>query len=239
MAMDALSKLLKQSMGVIARAKRRRKHIEHRAFHDELTGLPNRYLFSDRLEQALAQAHHRRPCSFAVAFIDIDRFKIVNDAFGHGAGDELLRHIAACLTATLRAGDTAARLGGDEFVLLLVDVSDAAVVHREIDRINTALRQPVSIDGHYLAPSCSIGVSFFPQDGVDARSLLKRADAAMYAKKNAGRANLQGITASSTVDLGALVHRRLEYDDGCPGSSGRRVQSADIRRPPHGYSLHT
>jgi diguanylate cyclase (GGDEF)-like protein len=188
---------LKQSIAAIATARRRRELIQHRAFYDELTGLPNRYLFGDRLEQALARAQ-RRPCSFALAFIDIDRFKMVNDAFGHCVGDELLRHIGACLTATLRAGDTAARFGGDEFVLLLLDVSGAAVVDGAIARLNNALHQPVSIDGHDLAPSCSIGVSLFPRDGADASSLLKQADVAMYARKKTSRAQVQTIAASST-----------------------------------------
>ena len=182
--------LLKQSIAAIATAGRQRELIQHRAFYDELTGLPNRYLFGDRLEQALARAH-RRPCGFAVAFIDIDRFKMVNDVCGHCVGDKLLRHIGACLTSTLRAGDTAARFGGDEFVLLLLDLSDVAVANGAIERLDTALRQPVRIDGHDLAPSCSIGVSVFPQDGADAHSLLKQADVAMYAQKNTGRANLR------------------------------------------------
>jgi diguanylate cyclase (GGDEF)-like protein len=208
--------LLKQSLTAIATTRRRRRDlIEYRAFYDEVTGLPNRYLFRDRLEQALAQAQ-RRPCTFAVAFIDIDKFKMVNDAFGHYVGDGLLRHIGACLTTTLRAGDTAARLGGDEFVLLLLDISDVAMVYGAIDRINNALREPVRIDGHDLAPSCSIGISLFPQDGVDGPSLLKRADAAMYAQKYSVRPNPQANIASSTLDTGSLLRRPIERYDGRP-----------------------
>jgi diguanylate cyclase (GGDEF)-like protein len=127
-----------------------------------------------------------------VAFIDIDRFKLVNDAFGHWVGDQLLRHVGVCLTSALRTGDTAARLGGDEFVLLLLDVTDAAVgLYGVLDRIDHALRRPTQIDGHELTLSCSMGVSLFPRDGADAASLLRRADAAMYAKKNIGRASLR------------------------------------------------
>jgi diguanylate cyclase (GGDEF)-like protein len=173
---------LKRPVSTIATMLSRWQQIRYRAFHDELTGLPNRYLFSDRLEQTLARAL-RQPPGFALVYADVDGFKAVNDVLGHWAGDELLKHVGSCLAAGLRAGDTAARLGGDEFALLLLDVDDAVSVRAAIRRIEDALRPPLRIDGRELAVSCSIGFSIFPHDGADASMLLRQADMAMYRHK--------------------------------------------------------
>lgn len=175
--------LLKRPVTAINALLARRQQIHYRAFYDELTGLPNRYLFRDRLEQTLARAQ-RHPPGFAVVYVDVDGFKAVNDGHGHWIGDELLKHVGSCLSAGLRAGDTAARLGGDEFALLLLEVDDAPTVRSAIHRVEDALRRPASIDGRLLAVSCSIGFSIYPHDGVDASMLLRRADMAMYAHKN-------------------------------------------------------
>lgn len=179
--------LLQQVVDSIIAAIEERRRIRHLAFHDELTGLPNRYLFADRLAQALERAR-RTSERFAVLYVDVDRFKHVNDGFGHLAGDALLQHVASCLAATLRAGDTVARLGGDEFALVLHGVGDKADAQGAIDRIHEALRLPVAIDGNALSASCSIGYSIYPDDGVDANALLKRADLTMYACRRRNRA---------------------------------------------------
>jgi diguanylate cyclase (GGDEF)-like protein len=175
--------LLQRPVTAINSLLTRRQQIRYRAFHDELTGLPNRYLFRDRLEQALARAQ-RHPPGFAVVYVDVDGFKAVNDGYGHWMGDELLRHIGSCLSAGLRAADTAARLGGDEFALLLQDVDDAHTVRAAIQRVEEALHRPVRIDGRRLDVSCSVGFSLYPHDGVDASMLLRHADMAMYTHKN-------------------------------------------------------
>lgn len=164
------------------------QRLERCAYYDELTGLANRHLLRDRLEQAVAHAR-RHAHGFAVIFIDVDRFKVINDCFGHSVGDELLKHVGLRLAATLRAGDTAARLGGDEFVLLLPGVDDTAMASATVDRINDALSQPITIEKRELEVSCSIGCSLFPQDGADGSSLLRQADHAMYVRKDATRAN--------------------------------------------------
>lgn len=188
---------LKQTVATILAARQRRRQIVYRAFYDELTGLPNRYLFVDRLDQALARRPRQTP-GFAVIYVDVDHFKAVNDQFGHWAGDELLKHVGVCLTATLRAGDTVARLGGDEFALLLLDVCDAGRVGAAIDRLHDALRHPARIDGRDLAVSCSIGFSLFPQDGIDAVRLLRQADTSMYLHKRNGaaRQRCEGMSAA-------------------------------------------
>lgn len=180
--------LFKRTIEAITASRQLRQQIERRAHYDELTGLANRHLLRDRLEQAVAHAR-RQNHGFAVVFIDVDRFKRVNDRFGHCVGDELLRHVGARLSATLRAGDTAARLGGDEFVLLLLEVDDAAAVSTALERLYHALRQPVRIEEREFEVSCSIGCSLFPRDGIDPSSLLRQADLAMYMRKDAARAN--------------------------------------------------
>lgn len=176
--------LLQRPMRAINTLLARRQQIRYRAFYDELTGLPNRYLFMDRLGQMLARAQ-RHPPGFTLVYLDVDDFKAVNDGFGHCVGDALLRHVGACLAAGLRSGDTAARLGGDEFALLL-DMDDASTVRAAIHRLEDALRRPVSIDDRQLAVSCSIGFSIYPHDGEDASMLLRRADIAMYGHKHGG-----------------------------------------------------
>lgn len=196
--------LLQQVVDSIIAAIEERRRIRHLAFHDELTGLPNRYLFADRLSQALERAR-RTSERFAVLYVDVDRFKHVNDGFGHLAGDALLRHVGNCLAATLRAGDTVARLGGDEFALVLQDVSGPEPVEGAIERMHEALRLPVSIEGNRVSVSCSIGYSIYPEDGVEATALLKRADLIMYAcrrRNRAGGALPAGCSASPCKEDG-------------------------------------
>jgi diguanylate cyclase (GGDEF)-like protein len=160
--------------------------IEHLAFHDALTGLPNRSLFDDRLEIALARCR-RDGGQLAILFLDLDRFKRINDTLGHEAGDRLLRAVADRLRDCVREEDTIARVGGDEFVILAEGVgdSDARMLAEKI--LRTIAAAPFSIPGASLPVTASIGVSVFPDHGTDPARLVRSADDAMYAVKAAGR----------------------------------------------------
>ena len=166
------------------------QRIWHLAHHDGLTGLPNRTLLHDRLEQALAQAQRSRH-RVAVMFLDLDRFKNINDSLGHAIGDELLKHVAERLKSVVRAVDTVSRLGGDEFVIVLHEVSSPDDVVQVAEKIVGALASAVSIEGHQLRATPSIGISIFPDDGDEVFGLMKSADTAMYHAKAAGRNNFQ------------------------------------------------
>jgi diguanylate cyclase (GGDEF)-like protein/PAS domain S-box-containing protein len=171
----------------ISLAKAHQKQLEHVAHFDALTGLPNRVLLADRLQQGMTQAQ-RRGQLLAVAFLDLDGFKGVNDAHGHEAGDQLLVALASRLKQALREGDTLSRMGGDEFVAVLVDLPDVASCEPLLSRLLLAAAQPVLWGGALLQVSASLGVTFFPQaDDVDADQLLRQADQAMYQAKLAGK----------------------------------------------------
>jgi len=166
------------------------EQLRNIALYDSLTGLPNRFLLDDRLGQTLAHAE-RAKTTFALMFVDLDKFKPVNDSFGHSVGDELLKAVAGRLTNCLRKGDTVARVGGDEFVVVLSEIKqaqDAAVVGSKILR---ELSKPFSIAQHELDISCSIGISVYPNDGNDVKTLKANADLAMYHVKKTGRNNYQ------------------------------------------------
>lgn len=163
------------------------------AQHDPLTGLANRALFSDRLGQAIAMAR-RDGRSFALMFLDLDRFKPINDTLGHGVGDLLLRAVAESLQACLRDSDTVARIGGDEFVVIARSVAEEADAVAVAEKIRLVLDQPFSIDDHRLSISCSIGIALYPAHGRDAIELVKHADAAMYAAKKGGRDQVRVFT---------------------------------------------
>jgi diguanylate cyclase (GGDEF)-like protein/PAS domain S-box-containing protein len=174
----------------ISERKRAEEQVRHLAFHDALTALPNRLLFTDRLSLAVAQAR-RSNTRLAVMFLDLDRFKIINDSLGHSVGDELLRRVGERLEAAVREADTVARLGGDEFTILVPGLlydDDAARVAR---KILEAVSEPFSIGGRELFVTTSIGVSLFPSDGEDAETLVRNADTAMYRAKEQGRDNYQ------------------------------------------------
>jgi diguanylate cyclase (GGDEF)-like protein len=163
------------------------EEIKHLAFHDSLTQLPNRRLLNDRLHQAVVQAK-RDQTRLALMFIDLDKFKPVNDDFGHQAGDELLQAVARRLLACVRESDTVARLGGDEFVVLLpvIDVARDAITVGE--KIQKALIQPFTLSkGQTVSISLSAGIAIYPEHGRDENELTKRADAAMYQAKTTGR----------------------------------------------------
>jgi diguanylate cyclase (GGDEF)-like protein len=161
------------------------EQLLHEARHDGLTGLPNRAVAEDRLEQALARAE-RRKRSFAVFCIDLDGFKGVNDEFGHDAGDELLRAVALRLRARIRHSDTLARMGGDEFLAIIDDCSGDAAARAVADSLIAALKDPVAIEGRELALSASIGIAMYPADGQNASQLKRIADQAMYRAKSCG-----------------------------------------------------
>jgi len=160
--------------------------LEHLANHDALTGLPNRVLLNDRIEEALARAR-RSNGMVCVMFIDLDHFKHVNDSLGHAIGDRLLKEVAARLQSCVRESDTVARLGGDEFTIVLECLGHPDEASLVVRKLHDALAQPVAIDEHQLYVSTSIGISFFPQDGQDAATLLQHADTAMYRAKEEGR----------------------------------------------------
>jgi len=164
--------------------------LSHLAQHDGLTELPNRTLLTDRLSHsiALAERHKRQ---LAVLFIDLDRFKQINDSLGHAVGDKVLRAVAKRLMAVVRGSDTVGRLGGDEFVVVLSEVENAQNAARHAERIHAALTESIAIADHDLQITISIGVSIFPDDGEDADTLITCAEAAMYHAKENGRNTYQ------------------------------------------------
>lgn len=165
---------------------RREDEVRHLAYHDGLTGLPNRMAFGERLAEALAQAA-RRGGQGAVLFIDLDRFKLVNDSLGHDAGDELLRRVAERIGRCLRAGDHPFRMGGDEFAVVLGEVAGGDEAAQVARRIAEAVAQPVALQQGVAQVGASIGIALLPRDGSTPEALLSQADAAMYRSKQAGR----------------------------------------------------
>jgi diguanylate cyclase (GGDEF)-like protein/PAS domain S-box-containing protein len=178
----------------ISQAKQTQERLHFLAHHDALTGLPNRVLFIDRVQEALSRAH-RRGAVAAVLFIDLDRFKDVNDSLGHGVGDQLLQAVTARLRGSVRETDTVARLGGDEFTLLAEELAEPQHASRIAQTVLAALSQPFVLGDHEVFVSGSIGISCYPQDGNDPHALLKNADAAMYKAKEQGRNNFQFFSA--------------------------------------------
>jgi diguanylate cyclase (GGDEF)-like protein len=166
------------------------QRVEYLAYHDGLTGLPNRSLFSKLLTQSISdsQDHSRQ---LAVAFLDLDRFKQINDTLGHEAGDQLLKEVAVRLKDCVREGDTVARLGGDEFVVILPDLGDGHAAAVVAEKILTLIARPFTLIGEEFRVTASIGISIFPQDGLDEQTLTKNADIAMYQAKADGKNNFQ------------------------------------------------
>jgi diguanylate cyclase (GGDEF)-like protein len=194
------------------------QRVVHMAHHDALTGLPNRTLLADRVGQAIARAH-RRGGKLAVLFLDLDRFKNVNDSLGHAIGDQLLTEVAVRIKACLREEDTAARLGGDEFIISLPDVADAAEAAGVAGRILAELARPFPIGEHQLHADGSIGIALYPRDGNTAETLLRNADTAMYHAKESGRANYQFFNAQMTervshrLSMETELRRALEHGE--------------------------
>ena len=181
----------------------------HMALHDALTGLPNRRLLEDRLTQSLAQAR-REGWQVAVMFLDLDRFKSINDTLGHGVGDDILREMAQRLTRVLRESDTVARVGGDEFVVVLPHAQAEVEIAPIAAKLMAELSAPCMVGERELRVTASIGVSVFPIDGDDPARLLSYADAAMYHAKANGRRNVQFYAATMSASLQARL--KLETD---------------------------
>lgn len=183
-------------------------HVRHLAHHDGLTNLPNRMLLMERLSHALAHAH-RHGQRVAVMFLDLDRFKNINDTLGHTVGDQLLKSVAERLTECVREDDTVARLGGDEFVIILEEVCSIQDVAGVAQKLVHALEQPVMLERQEVFATTSIGISVYPDDGDNADTLIKHADTAMYRAKEGGRNNCQFYTA----DMNECALERLTMEN--------------------------
>lgn len=186
-----------------------KQHMDYVAYHDSLTGLANRSLFYDRVHKSIADAK-RTGDSFAIMLIDLDRFKKVNDSLGHDAGDAYLCYAAKHLQQVVRTTDTTARLGGDEFVIVLESIRSDENVHKLASAVLASLAQPVTIQGHEIAGSASIGISIYPKDGNAVDQLLKHADQAMYQAKAAGKNRYEFFRRS--MDDTAVNYLLLEND---------------------------
>ena len=174
----------------ITERKKYEEKIQQMAFHDSLTGLPNRKLFSDRLGIVLAQAKRNKK-KVGIVMLDLDNFKDVNDTLGHDVGDTFLKAVAERLSVTLRKSDTVARFGGDEFVLIFPDMEVIEEAIQVVQKIIDRFHKPFLIDTHQLVVTTSIGIAVYPNDGMDEEILMKNADFAMYQAKQAGRARYQ------------------------------------------------
>ena len=186
--------------------KRAEERITHLTYYDDLTKLPNRVLLTDRLQQAMAQAQ-RDQQRLAVCYLDLDDFKLINNALSPVEGDRVLVEVAHRLKACVRAGDTVARLGGDEFVLLLGDLASVEECERALDRALTALQAPFAVAGPSLSLTASLGVTLYPDDSADADTLIRHTDQAMYAAKQAGGHRYHWFDADH--DRRARTHREL------------------------------
>ena len=182
----------------VSEARAMTRQMSHSAQHDFLTGLPNRMLVNDRLRQAIALAL-RRSSKLALLFLDLDGFKHINDSLGHLVGDQLLKSIAGRLVNCVRASDTVSRQGGDEFVVLLAEVKEASDAAITAKKILQAVAEPHCIDQHDLHVTTSIGLSVYPDDGLDAETLIKNADLAMYQAKESGRQSYQFFKPAMNV----------------------------------------
>ena len=193
----------------IAALKDSQARVQYMAQHDALTGLPNRTLFIERLKHSIKRAH-RGKTKLSVLFIDLDRFKVINDTHGHPLGDELLIEVARRMSQAVRTDDTVARIGGDEFMLLLEGVTSIESVKRVANKVLCSLSQPILLDGKELVITTSIGIACYPEDGDDATALVRNADTAMYQAKDSGRDQYYAYSAELTAD--ALRKFALETD---------------------------
>jgi diguanylate cyclase (GGDEF)-like protein/PAS domain S-box-containing protein len=171
----------------ISKLKEAEEDLERLAFYDALTGLPNRLLFRERLDRSLKEARRSASKRTAVLYLDLDKFKPVNDTYGHTTGDALLQEVARRLSESVREVDTVARLGGDEFAIVLHEVADAAATLRIADKIIAAINEPVFVEGHLCHVGTSIGIAFAPDHAEQAAALVELADAALYVAKKSGR----------------------------------------------------
>ena len=184
------------------------QQLEHQAYHDMLTGLANRTTFDDRLKLAIEQLQ-RYGGKLAVLFMDLDRFKVVNDTLGHAVGDKLLKEVAERFSTCVRASDTLARLGGDEFAVLLMNINSDSEAVDVAQKLRKIIAEPIEVDGYSLHPSTSIGISLFPGDGDSADIILKNADTAMYRSKDNGRNQITFFSPEMNI----RARRRLELEN--------------------------
>ncbi len=191
------------------------QRVAHMAHHDALTGLPNRVLLRDRIQQAIAQAH-RNGTQLAVLFLDLDRFKTINDSLGHQLGDRLLQSVASRILVCVREGDTVSRVGGDEFVIVIPGIGSASDASGVAGKILEVLASAFHLHGNDLHVAASIGISLYPADGSDAETLMRNADTAMYHAKDSGRGNFQfftqhmNVAAQQRLNLENALRRALE-----------------------------
>ncbi len=174
--------------------------LEHLAHHDHLTGLPNRLLLEDRISQAIALAPRYKK-QVAVMFIDLNGFKQINDSLGHATGDRVLQSVAQRLVNCVRSSDTVSRQGGDEFVVLLPEVEGSEGAELTAARMLASVAEPLAFEGHELCTTISVGISLFPRDGVDASTLIRSADAAMYDAKNLGPGSYRFFDSSQLTQI--------------------------------------
>jgi diguanylate cyclase (GGDEF)-like protein/PAS domain S-box-containing protein len=209
---DALGKATRMagSLTDISDRKSTEQQLLHDAFHDALTNLPNRALFTDLLARSLGRAQRRIEYRFAVLFIDLDRFKVVNDSLGHSTGDELLKAITRRIERCVRPGDTVARLGGDEFTILVDDIGDSSDATRVADRIQHELAQPFNLSGHEVFTTASIGIALSASGYEAAEDLIRDADTAMYRAKALGKARYEMFDTAMHAHAKALLE--LETD---------------------------
>ncbi len=222
-AIDFITKPIKWAVlkhrvkSVVAKVIAERK-VKLLAYRDTLTSLPNRLLFADRLEQAVVRSERSRT-SMALMLIDIDDFKLVNDSFGHDAGDKLIKAVGSLISKSLRRADTIARLGGDEFAVIIEGIDGPEDAISIADNLTTILEHNVRLDDQETYTSASIGIAVFPGDGKDARTLLKNADTAMYRAKESGRHCFQfykpemSVSAMERLDLENSLKAAFENDE--------------------------
>ncbi len=195
-----------------------RDELQYQATHDLLTGLPNRMLFLDRLNQSLHKAN-RNQTKVAVLFIDMDRFKEINDSLGHVFGDEAIKEVARRIDSQIRKSDTVARFGGDEFVMIIDDIQDSMVIIHIVEKLMRAMTVPIVINDHTIYVSVSVGISMYPQDTQSANDLLKNADAAMYKAKDSGRNTYKFYTKDMTekafarIKLESHIRQAIDNND--------------------------
>ncbi|MFA5531405.1 MAG: EAL domain-containing protein, partial [Thiohalomonadaceae bacterium] len=202
----------------ISERKAAEERIRYLAHHDVLTGLPNRVLFEDRLEQALAHAQ-RTETRLGVIFVDLDRFKNINDSIGHNMGDELLKQVAERLRSSVRMDDTVSRQGGDEFILLASELGDAADAGHVAQKILNSIARPFRLEDNEINITASVGIAIYPEDGADGDTLIRNADAAMYFAKEQGRNNFQffinelNLRALRRISIESALRRSVERDE--------------------------
>jgi len=197
------------SLRILQQRKREDDRVRHIAFHDDLTSLPNRLMLTQRLDQALSR-HRRAATKLAILYLNLDRFKVINDSLGHEVGDVLLRQVAERLRAQMREGDTLSRVGGDEFVVLIENYENSIDISACAQRLVEQLGLPYVLGNKDCHVTPSIGISIFPSDGSDSQALLKAADVAMYRAKETGRNNYQYYLPSMNVHT--LERLELESD---------------------------